>query len=196
MDQSEKSQRAVAYICATADEIAKVKQKLSSDGVTQGFEIMEFYMDSHPSSRPGLRHFLNSLDSLEIDAVLVMQLWELGQSVPGLLKNLHYLLDNGLRVIAGGQDIKREQLPIIQSVLESEMVYRIQQSNSGQQRWVMAGNRVGRPKAQFSMTDALALRATGTMSPTQISRELMKKGQNVSPTTLRRRFAELETAEV
>lgn len=196
MLQSVDSKKAVIYICAISDEIGKIQKKLSNHAKDKGFEVVESFLDSHPSSRPALRHFLQSTESIDIDAVVVMQLWELGFSVSGLLKNLQQLLDNEIRIIAGGQEILKEQITIIKSVLESEKVYRTQHSNSGQQKWIQAGNRVGRPKAKFSLTDALALRAKGNMSPTQISKVLMKRGQVVSPTTLRRRFSELESTEV
>ena len=184
--------RILLYCCATSDQIeekkARLLKKIEGD--------VEVYCDSSLHSRPALRLLLMDAQSQKGDHVIVNELWELGQSTSGLLKNLEFLMNLGVTVVADQKKVEKEQLEIIRSADKS---YQVQSSVEGQQRWlkVNPSNKVGRPRIELSevMPQILEWSATGH-GASKISSLLRVKGIQISPTSIRRKLKALEAQAV
>ena len=180
--------RILLYCCATSDQIDEKKARLLKN--IEG--VPEFFCDSSLSSRPGLRLLLSQ--SQEGDHVIVEEIWELGQSTSGLLKNLELLGKLGVKVVAGGRGVDQEQLEIIRS---ADKCYQVQSSVEGQQRWlkVNPSNKVGRPRIDCPMNVILELVAKG-MGASKVAAHLRNQGIQISPTSIRRKLKALEAQAV
>lgn len=145
------------------------------------------------NARPGLQRIIAAARRGQLDVVACWKLDRFGRSALDVLANIQALADAGVRFVcvsqgidikAGGDAMSRLMLTVLAAVAEFERDLIRERTRLGMAKAAAQGKHVGRPRRKLR-GGILAGRAAG-MSWAELARDA-----GVSPTTVRRRHAEL-----